>query len=120
MTPGVFARIADLSSVVTTRPISIAWIGMPCLCLFIPAVNGTPFEQKLADSPSANRAFPHSQSAFTGWPYIVFSFGVLLIAHILANKKGRVPVWGSMMAVWAFAWWGIRDDAATSLWLSGT
>ena len=54
------------------------------------------------------------------WSCLGFTAVVLLAAHALARIKGPVPVWGSMMTMFAFAWWGTRDDPTTTLWLSAT
>ncbi|KAL2044718.1 hypothetical protein N7G274_002492 [Stereocaulon virgatum] len=67
-------------------------------------------------APSSAFATPTAAA----WPCIGFTATVLLAAHTLARVKGPVPVWGSMMTMFAFAWWGTRDDLTTTLWLSGT
>ena len=92
----------------------------PCLALLIPTVSGNPLEKTNIDHQPDNSPLPQPSSAFVGGPYLISAIGVLLTAHLLANRKGRIPVWGCMMAVWAFAWWGIRDDDSTTLWLSAT
>ena len=87
--------------------------------LFISTVNGTPPKRDVTDI-TVNTALPQSPSFFNGWPHLFFAAVVLLMARFLAHRKGPIPVWGCMMAVWAFAWLGIREDTATSLWLMGT
>ena len=85
-----------------------------CSSLLISRANGSPLET----SPRSNgETTSQSLAVFAGLPYMMFATTVLLVAHFLAKKKGPIPVWGCLMAVWAFAWWGIRNDASTNLWL---
>ena len=69
---------------------------------------------------AVNTALPQSPSSFDSWPYLVFVAAFLPTGQFLARRKGPITVWGCIMAVSAFAWWGIREDVATSLWLLGT
>ena len=74
----------------------------------------------MAKSSLGRTDWQHSPSTFIGGPYIIFAILILLLAYFLAGRKGRIPVWECMMAGWAFAWWGIRENSNADLWLSAT
>ena len=108
-----------LAGLLLKRIVSIFSPSKLSFSLFILTASGSPPKREKADV-SVDTALPQPPSSFDGWPHIIFVAVVLPTAQFLAGKKGPIPVWGSMMAVWAFAWWGIREDVATSLWLMGT
>ena len=85
----------------------------PVACEYSPNI-------KMVESPPDRTEWQRSRSLFIGGPYVIFAMIILLLAYSVANRKGRIPVWECMMAIWAFAWWRIQESSNADLWLSAT
>ena len=83
------------------------------------------FSRSAAGLPSpTNRSIAQIDSAMTSsvnMPVdLAVWIGLLLMlgaAQLLALRNKPVPVWGTLMTSYAFGWWCIRNDTATSLGL---